>query len=382
MAKDSDIPSTHPLTPPLTEEAWLDWFRLLRSRRVGVATFYRLMEEHGDAGAALDALPGLAAGAGIENYAPCPAGVAAAELEAGRRAGAVPLAVGAPDYPALLAEIPDAPPVLWAIGETRLLARSATGLVGARAASSLGLRMARRLARELGEAGEVVVSGLARGIDTEAHKAALETGTVAVLPGGVDVVYPPENAVLAQEIGERGLLLSERPMHAEVQQRHFIARNRIIAGLARATVVVEAAAKSGSLSAARCALDQGREVLAVPGHPFDARSVGCNILIRDGATLVRGAQDVLEALAMPAAAASRAREAVEVPPPPPETRSPAEIAALHAAILDRLGTAPLAEDTLIRGLGGRASDVAQEIVVLELDGRIRRDPGGRLVRAA
>ena len=381
MAKDSYIPSTHPLTPPLTEEAWLDWFRLLRSRRVGVATFYRLMEEHGDASKALEALPGIAAEAGIENYAPCPAGVAAAELEAGRRAGAVPLARGAPDYPALLAEIPDPPPVLWAIGDIGLLGRSACGLVGARSASSLGLRMARRLSRELGEAGEVVVSGLARGIDTEAHKAALETGTIAVLPGGVDVVYPPENAVLAQEIGERGLLLSERPMHAEVGQRHFIARNRIIAGLSRATVVVEAAAKSGSLSAARAALDQGREVLAVPGHPFDARSAGSNMLIRDGAVLVRGTGDVLEALAEPAGAA-HGPEAVEVPQPPPETRSPGEIAALHAAILDRLGAAPLAEDTLIRGLGGNASDVAREIVVLELDGRIRRDPGGQLMRPA
>ncbi len=381
MAKDSYIPSTHPLTPPLTEEAWLDWFRLLRSRRVGVATFYRLMEEHGDASKALEALPGIAAEAGIENYTPCPAGVAAAELEAGRRAGAVPLARGAPDYPALLAEIPDPPPVLWAIGDIGLLGRSACGLVGARSASSLGLRMARRLSRELGEAGEVVVSGLARGIDTEAHKAALETGTIAVLPGGVDVVYPPENAVLAQEIGERGLLLSERPMHAEVGQRHFIARNRIIAGLSRATVVVEAAAKSGSLSAARAALDQGREVLAVPGHPFDARSAGSNMLIRDGAVLVRGTGDVLEALAEPAGAA-HGPEAVEVPQPPPETRSPGEIAALHAAILDRLGAAPLAEDTLIRGLGGNASDVAREIVVLELDGRIRRDPGGQLMRPA
>lgn len=381
MAKDSCIPSTHPLTPPLTEEAWLDWFRLLRSRRVGVATFYRLMEEHGDAGEALEALPGIAADAGIENYAPCPAGVAAAELEAGRRAGAVPLARGAPDYPALLAEIPDPPPVLWAIGDIDLLGSPACGLVGARSASSLGLRMARRLSRELGEAGEIVVSGLARGIDTEAHKAALETGTIAVLPGGVDVVYPPENAVLAQEIGERGLLLSERPMHAEVGQRHFIARNRIIAGLSRATVVVEAAAKSGSLSAARAALDQGREVLAVPGHPFDARSAGSNMLIRDGAVLVRSAGDVLEALAGPAVAV-RGPEAVAVPQPPPETRSPGEIAALHAAILDRLGTAPLAEDTLIRGLGGNASDVAREIVVLELDGRIRRDPGGQLMRPA
>lgn len=380
MAKDSDIPSTHPLTPPLTEEAWLDWFRLLRSRRVGVATFYRLMSDQGCAAAALDALPGIAAAAGLDDYTPCPRGVAAAELAAGRRAGAVPLAIGSPGYPALLAEIPEPPPVLWALGDLSLLARPATALVGARDASSVGLRMARKLAEGLGGAGEVVVSGLARGIDTEAHKAALATGTVAVMAGGVDVVYPAENAVLAQEIGERGLLLSERPMHAEVRPQHFIARNRIVAGLARALVVVEAAAKSGSLAAARLALDQGREVLAVPGHPFDARSAGSNMLIRDGAVLVRGTDDVLAVLAPTMARAAPAPESH--PGPPPETRTPAEIAALHAAILARLGPAPLREDALIRGLGGNAGAIAREIVALELDGRIRRDPGGRLTSAA
>ena len=380
MAKDSDIPSTHPLTPPLTEEAWLDWLRLLRSRRVGVTTFFRLMNEHGSASAALGALPEIAAAAGVENYLPCPVGVAEAEFEAGRRAGAEPVAIGAPHYPALLAQIPDPPPMLWAVGDLSLLARPATALVGARDASSLGRRMARRLARELGSAGHVVVSGLARGIDTEAHTAALDTGTIAVMPGGVDVVYPPENAVLAQEIGERGLLLSERAMHAEVSPRHFVQRNRIVAGLAGATVVVEAAAKSGSLSAARFALDQGRDVLAVPGHPFDARSAGSNMLIRDGATLVRGAQDVLEALEQPAA--TPVLPAVEVPAPSPETKSRSEIAALHTAILDRLGPKPLDEDALIRTMGGNASEIAREIVTLELDGRIRRDPASQQISAA
>lgn len=381
MAKDSDIPSTHPLTPPLTEEAWLDWIRLLRSRRVGIATFYRLMSEHGSAAAALDALPGIAADAGVENYETCPRGVAEAELEAGRIAGAVPIARGDARYPALLAEISEPPPLLWAIGDLTLLGREATALVGARAASSAGLRMARRLAGELGAAGHVVVSGLARGIDTEAHKAALETGTIAVMAGGVDVIYPAENAVLAQEIAERGLRLSERPMHAEAQPRHFIARNRIVSGLARATVVVEAAAKSGSFAAARAALDQGREVLAVPGHPFDARSAGCNMLIRDGAVLVRGAADVMEALQLPRPEPARAT-APSIPATRPEPRSPAETAALHGAILDRLSPAPLDEDALIRGLGGAAGEIAREIVALELDGRIARDPGGLVRRVS
>jgi DNA processing protein len=183
------------------------------------------------------------------------------------------------------------------MGDPALLARPMIALVGARNASSLGTRMARRLAEELGEAGYVVVSGLARGIDTAAHHASLATGTVAVMAGGVDIVYPVENAVLAQEIAETGLRLSEQPMHLEPQARHFPRRNRIISGLAKAVVVVEAAAKSGSLITARTALDQGRDVLAVPGHPFDARAGGCNMLIRDGAVLVRSAADVIEALA-------------------------------------------------------------------------------------
>ena len=217
MAKDSNIPSTHPLTPPQTEEAWLDWLRLLRSRRVGVATFFRLLDEHGTARAALAALPDIAAEAGVANYEPSSRQDAENEWHAGQRAGATPIAFGSAEYPALLSEITDPPPFLWAVGDIARLNQPMTALVGARNASSLGTRMAKRLAGELGEMGHVVVSGLARGVDTAAHVAALDTGTIAVMHGGVDVVYPHENAVLAQEIGEKGLLLSERPMHADVQ---------------------------------------------------------------------------------------------------------------------------------------------------------------------
>ncbi|WP_273522855.1 DNA-processing protein DprA [Rhodosalinus sediminis] len=273
------------------------WLRLLRSRRVGPATFHRLMGEHGSAEAALAALPGVARAAGVEDYRPCPPGVAEAELAAGRAAGARLLLHGRPGYPAALLDLPDAPPALWALGDPGLLARPALALVGARNASSLGLRMARALARDLGAAGQVIVSGLARGVDAAAHEAALEHGTIAVMAGGVDVLYPSENAALARRIDDAGLRLSEQPMGAVPRARHFPARNRIIAGLARAVVVVEAAARSGSLITARTALDQGRDVLAVPGHPFDARAAGCNALIRDGAPLVRGAEDVLETLA-------------------------------------------------------------------------------------
>lgn len=301
MAEDF-VPSPHPLTPPRSDEDWLWWLRLLRSRGVGARTFHRLVCEHGSARAAVCALPELARAAGVRDYAPCSAAEAEAELERGRRAGARPVTFGSPAYPPLLALLPDAPPMFWALGEVTMAHRPTVAVVGARNASSLGLRMARRLAAGLGEAGHVVVSGLARGIDGAAHRAALPHGTIAVMPGGVDVPYPPENAALAREIAAQGLCLSECPPGARPLARHFPARNRIISGLARAVIVVEAAARSGSLLTARDALDQGREVLAVPGHPFDARAAGCNLLIRDGATLVRGPEDVIELLGRPASA--------------------------------------------------------------------------------
>ena len=399
---------THP-TPPRTEEERLDWLRLIRSRRVGPTTFHRLMAEHGSAKAALEALPEVARAAGVEDYAVCPEGVARAEMVAARAAGAVALFFGGPGYPAGLTDLADAPPVLWVQGDAGLMARPMVALVGARNASSLGVRMARRLAEGLGAAGFTVVSGLARGIDAEAHMAAMATGTVAVQAGGVDVVYPEENAALAEEIRARGARLSEHPPGLQPQTRHFPQRNRIIAGLARAVVVVEAAARSGSLITARMALDQGRDVMAVPGHPFDARAAGCNMLIRDGATLVRGAQDVLEALGQAVAGDGMAEETGEVVPagaghaparlpgapadpalrrpapgplpgPVPPTRPLAETAALHGRILARLGPSPLAEDQLIRDLALPPSSLAAELLTLELEGQILRQPGGLISR--
>jgi len=371
--------STPHLTPPLTEEDLSDWLRLLRSRRVGITTFFRLMNEHGSASAALEALPGIARAAGVEAYATCPPDAVERELRAAAQAGVAWTAFGTADYPADLAQLPDPPPLLACLGDISLLHRPMIALVGARNASSLGTRMARRLASELGEAGYIVVSGLARGVDTAAHLASLGTGTVAVMAGGVDIVYPSENAVLAQEIGEKGLRISEQPMHHEPQARHFPRRNRIVSGLAKAVVVVEAAAKSGSLITARTGLDQGREVLAVPGHPFDARASGCNMLIRDGAVLVRGAGDVIEALRREApAAATREASPSDVPHAPAERRTLAEATALHSEILARLGPSPLAEDQLIRDLARPAGEIAPELVSLELEGKIRRQPGGLL----
>ncbi len=373
--------STHPPLPPTTEELRFSWLRLLRSRRVGIATFYRLLDEYGSAQAALAALPGVARDAGVSDYAICPEGVIHAEIKAGRAAGARMICRGEPDYPTMLADISDAPPILWCIGDLALLNRPMVALVGARNASSLGTRMAKRLATDLAQAGFVVVSGLARGIDTAAHLAALAGGTVAVQAGGVDVIYPAENAGLTHDIGKNGLRVSEQPMGLQPQARHFPARNRIISGLAQAVVVVEAAAKSGSLITADAALAQGRDVFAVPGHPFDARASGCNMLIRDGATLVRGADDIIAALAHLAARLAVPPPAPERPAPEqPAMRSLRDTAALHQQILDRLGPSPMAEDQLIRDLATTATAVAPALMDLELDGKIARQAGGLLAR--
>ncbi|RKT28227.1 DNA protecting protein DprA [Roseovarius halotolerans] len=381
-------PSTHPPLPPTTEDDRVSWLRLLRSRRVGPTTFMRLMGEHGSASAALSALPEVARAAGVEDYSPCPEDVVRAELRAAKAAGARMICMGDPLYPADLQQIPDAPPLLWAIGDPDVLKRPMVALVGARNASSLGLRMARALAADLAAEGFVVVSGLARGIDTAAHTATLDAGTVAILAGGVDVMYPAENARLAEGIAKTGLRLSEQPLGMAPQARHFPRRNRIISGIAKAVVVVEAAVKSGSLITARMALDQGREVLAVPGHPFDARAAGCNMLIRDGALLVRRAADVIEALPATAHPAPAQTEIPltepapalpgEPPTPPRERRSLRDTALLHSQILDRLGPSPLAEDQLIRDLAAPANAITPALTDLELDGRIRRQPGGLL----
>lgn len=382
------------------EDDPVDRLRLIRSRRVGAVTFHRLVAEHGSVHAALVALPEVARAAGVEDYSPCPVEVARHEMAQARIAGALMVVPGDGLYPALLAGLADAPPLLWVRGDPRLLSRSLVAVVGARNASSLGLRMARRMGHALGEAGQVVVSGMARGIDAEAHEAALPTGTVAVMAGGVDVPYAEENAGLMARLAAEGCLVSEQPMGLQPQARHFPLRNRIIAGMSRAVVVVEAAARSGSLITARDALDMGREVMAVPGHPFDARAAGCNILIRDGATLVRGAGDVLEALGGALVAprvvdgeavdggavdggavdggAVAVSKAPSLPGPAPERRPLAEVAALHGQILARLGPSPVAEDQLIRDLALPAETVSRELVALEVEGRVLRQAGGML----
>ncbi|MEM8556090.1 MAG: DNA-processing protein DprA [Pseudomonadota bacterium] len=398
-----------PLTPPELEEDRLSWLRLYRSRRVGVSTFYRLMGEHGTAQAALTALPSVARAAGVEDYEACSVKAAEDEIRLGRKSNARLVFYGERDYPIALAQLEDAPPMFWAIGDLSLLNTPMVAVVGARNASSLGERMAKLLGGALSEAGFVVVSGLARGIDAAAHSAAMSNGTVAVLAGGADTIYPKENASLFYDLGKRGLRISEQALGLSPHSRHFPPRNRIISGLSHGVVVVEAAAKSGSLITARTALDQGREVMAVPGHPFDARAAGCNMLIRDGARLVRHVDDIMEALGSPSEVAEAQahqfhtqaltapcatrpqKESVPsnlpangVHPPnpngPKHRKSLVETAQLHQQILARLGPSPIAEDQLIRDLHMPAQELAPALLALELDGRIARQAGGLISR--
>ena len=273
--------------------------RLARSQNVGPRTYGHLLRRFGTAQRALSALPNLAARGGKAGYEACSMERAEAEIAAGQRHGASLLILGDRDYPRLLAEIDPAPAVVWAIGNLQLLERPAVSIVGARNASALGLRTARRLARELGATGHVIVSGLARGVDAAAHESALPTGTIAVMAGGLDHPYPPENVPLFERIKESGLLISETPFGIAPTSKHFPRRNRLISGLARGVVLVEAASRSGSLITARFALEQGREAMACPGAPDDPRVGGCNQLIREGAALIRHAGDVEEALATP-----------------------------------------------------------------------------------
>jgi DNA processing protein len=364
---------------PKTQADHIDWIRLIRSRRVGPATFHRLMRKHGSARDAIEALPDIARQAGVTNYAPCPFDVAEAELLDAQHRGYIPLCYGAPNYPSLLAETPDAPPLLWAKGNISCLSKPIIALVGARNASSLGRRMTHIMAEGLADAGFSVVSGLARGIDAAAHTATLKAGTIAVVAGGLDVQYPRENQGLYHDIPETGLLLTEQPAGLVPQARHFPMRNRIIAGIAQAVVVMEGAARSGSLITARNALDLGREVMAVPGHPFDGRAAGCNFLIRDGASLVRSAKDVIDALALPPEPVAASTDT--------RTNRPgnkvmdASTADAHAKILNLLSSTAVTEDIVIRDSGLPACTVSQHLMDLELQGRIERQPGGLLALA-
>lgn len=361
---------------PKTDDEFIDWIRLLRSRRVGATSFHKILNVHETAQAALVALPEIATNAGAKGYEPCPIGVAKSEYYKALKLGYVPLCYGAPQYPKLLLETSDAPPLLWAKGQLECLDKPAIALIGARNASSIGRRMTELLAKELADAGFIILSGLARGIDAVAHQASLSSGTIAVVAGGIDMHYPRENDQLYQDIPQNGLLLSEQPPGLSPQAKHFPMRNRIIAGIAKAVVVMEGAARSGSLITARNALDIGRDVLAVPGHPFDGRAAGCNYLIRDGATLVRNAKDVIEAMSEP----QTANHPTQMPAHKNIAKIPTED--VPKKILNLLGPTAIPEDVLIRDCGLPAKTISQHLTDLELQGRIERQPGGLLALAS
>lgn len=349
--------------------------RLLRSPNVGPVSYYQLLSRFGSAAAAIEALPTLA-GRGGAAYRPASEARVADEIALVRMAGARYLFHDSPDYPALLAQIDSAPPILTVRGDAALAGRPCVAIVGARNASAAAVKLARQLAGELADAGFVIVSGLARGIDGAAHQASLAGGTVGVIASGIDLAYPPEHGELQEAVAQRGLLIAEQPAGAEPLARHFPSRNRIIAGLAIGTLVVEAAPKSGSLITARLAAEAGREVMAIPGSPLDARAQGCNQLIRDGAMLVQSAADVIELVTgFTGAPRSTFREhAAAYLTQDYET----EVAAPPDAIAALLTIAPVAVDELIRQSARGAAAVQLALLELELAGKLVRHAGGKV----
>jgi DNA processing protein len=356
--------------PPLSQAERIARLRLARTDRIGPVTFQQLLDRFGTAERVLDALPDLIRRGGGHGHTLAPEGQIEAELETGERIGARLIVLGDTAYPAPLAAVDPPPPVLWTIGDANLMARPCIAVVGARIASAGGQRIARGLSQQLGEAGYVVVSGLARGIDAAAHAGALPTGTVAVLGGGVDDVYPPDNADLYRQIAEQGCIVSESAVGARAQAKDFPRRNRIISGLSRGVIVVEAELRSGSLITARLAGEQGREVFAVPGSPLDPRSKGPNELLRQGAILCEGLEDVergfntLRTLREPAA-------------DNPFRHAPDEIdQALIEQVAALLSPTPTPRDELARALGHPIGVVAAALLELSLTGRATLLPGG------
>jgi len=359
----------------------LAWLRLIRSENVGPATFRALVNEFGGAQAAIEALPDLSRRGGrAQEIRLGSIADAEAEIEAARAMGARLVALGERGYPPALAQVDAPPPLIYVKGRLELAEIPIVAIVGARNGSAVGQKFTRQIASALGLEGFVVASGLARGIDTAAHTASLDHGTIAVVAGGIDVVYPPENASLQQAIGERGLLVSERAPGFSPRAKDFPRRNRLISGIALGVVVVEAAERSGSLITARLAGEQGREVFAVPGSPLDPRAAGTNNLLRQGATLVTDAKDIVETLApilgrgpLPPSIELASCDETDTPPPLPDIAQ-----SDRERVLEALGPSPVDIDELIRATGLETRKV--HIILLELDlaGRLQRH-GGQLV---
>jgi len=362
----------------LTDEQRLDWLRLIRSQNVGPRTFRALINHFGGARAALAALPSLARRGGAQTAMKiCSQADAEREMAAATKLGVEFLALGEAAYPARLQMIDDAPPLIGVRGHAAVLALPMVAIVGSRNASGAGLKFTQQIARELGEAGFAVTSGLARGIDAAAHHASLATGTVAVLAGGHDRLYPPEHADLLEAILPSGAALSEMPFGWEPRGRDFPRRNRLISGLSLGVVIVEAAKRSGSLITARFALEQGREVFAVPGSPLDPRAEGTNGLIKQGATPVTETADIISVLRP--IIEQKEMPAREPPPTPPEAAALETVEPApdeRARVVGLLGPAPVQIDDLIRLSKSSPAVVRMVLLELEIAGRLERHGGG------
>ena len=347
--------------------------RLLRSPHIGPVSYRQLLARFGSAEAALEALPDLGQ-RGRRSYAPAPREAIEREVDAVREAGARYLFHDQPEYPALLGQVDSAPPILTFRGDLAIAAQPTVAMVGARNASAASIKLARELASALAGEGIAVVSGLARGIDGACHEGAFP-GTIGVIASGIDIAYPPQHAALQERIATDALLLAEQPPGTEPRGSHFPSRNRIIAGLAAGTLVVEAAVKSGSLITARLAGEAGREVMAIPGSPLEARSHGCNHLIREGAVLVQSPEDLVELLST---FDGKARSTFREPVSPYDFEHAELFEAEPADIANLLTTAPVAVDELVRQSGQGAAAVQLALMELEIAGRLERHAAGRV----
>lgn len=365
--------------PSLAQEKPESVLRLIRSENVGPVTFFKLVSYFGSVEKALEGAAEMSIRGGRKRPIKITAQAEAAkELETVEKFGAQVIPFGAKDYPELLQTIHDPPPLLMCLGNPHIWQRGRNiGIVGARNASANGCRFAGQMATQLGQKGVTIISGLARGLDAAAHQGSLATGTVGVIAGGIDTVYPPENEKLYAQIREQGAIISEQPFASAPQPRNFPARNRIISGMSHGIVVVEASLKSGSLITARLAAEQGRDVFAVPGSPLDPRNKGSNQLIRDGAILTEGAEDVMGNLSPgPAAASEPAGD--RFTPAPIKPPSENELAQARMLIMEKLGPDPVLVDELLAQCQLTASVVFTVLLEMELAGRLHRYPGNRV----
>jgi len=365
---------TQPLPRNQENDDLTSWLQLARCENVGPITFHQLLKRYGTPEEALKALPELAAQGGLKRSLRL---VSRAEIERELASlaqfGAQLITFNSPLYPPLLRHIDSAPPLLAVKGNLSLLQEPTFAIVGARNASAMGKKMAHSFAEKLGDEGWAIVSGLARGIDGAAHQGSLKSGTIAVLAGGIDQTYPPENEALYHQIAEEGVLVAESPFGVQPQSTLFPRRNRIISGLSRALLIVEAALKSGSLITARNALEQGREVFAIPGHPLDPRARGCNHLIKNGAVLIETVEDILGEISA-AAPLEFKEETAQIKSP----SSPHSLQKSRQIVNENLSLVPISIDELVRECQLSPSDLWIVLLEMEIAGRIERLPGGKV----